>query len=134
MFPQFNQFFFLAASAAAFLALSAAIFLLVLEINQSIPRSPTIKAKAGNLNRQYGSKKKLYISCFRDKIGYIGTRGLDDICMEAILTSERNYQMVQYTAMKTPTETKTIPNALSTPAILQNRFRFIIIQTQTTIL
>ena len=45
------QFFFLAASAAALFALSAAIALFVLLINPSINNKPTTKARAGNLKR-----------------------------------------------------------------------------------
>ena len=43
--------FFLAASAAAFFAFSAATLALVLEMNKSISIRPATKANAGNLKR-----------------------------------------------------------------------------------
>lgn len=58
----------LAAASAAFFA---ATFLLVLSIKSAIKVIPPIKANAGSLNNQTGSKKKFHIGNFLEMIGYI---------------------------------------------------------------
>ena len=45
-----SHYFFL-ASSLSFFAFSSAIFLLVLEINESTNNNPTIRARAGTLKR-----------------------------------------------------------------------------------
>merc|ERR1719329_1565913 len=71
--PHDNHCFFLAASAAAFLAFSAATFLFVLEIKASIRRRPRTRAKAGTFSRYQGSMNKPLSMCFESIIGRLNS-------------------------------------------------------------